>query len=323
MRGVTPPTDAQAQQTVAEAGGTAFSTEAATAALALAATQQTTAQNTVNEAKKQSAVAFVAKIQQYKAAADKSAAESGKVDKRLELIKSTNETANAQQKQQLAAAAQVGAAKAAALAKINVVQPKPATNRAFSAPGVVPLALASTGGPANRAIGAPTPAATGAGLQGGTPQPAVQFQPKPLMNLSPAVRAAFARELAADEAKAKAPTPAAGAPGARAVGAPIPQQVATARAASVQALAGSPAVKSLPAGVTAQSVLGAEQQTTDPFEKAALLKSANRVSGRQSQIPGAPDSVQTRPVTPDRAPLVANVNNDYLNNLQLLRQIPR
>ncbi len=318
-------TDAQAAEAANQA--TAFSAEAAAAALALSQTQQQQAQAIAAEAKKQQAVAFVQKIQQYKAQADKTAADSSKVNQRLDQIKSLQETANPQQKQQLAANAQVGAQKAAALAKVNTTQ-QAVPPRPFVAPGTVPTPqlVAPPNSPGARAVPAPATqrAATAQGLQGGNPAPVVQFQPKPLMNLPPAVRAAFARELANDEAKAKAPTPAA-APGARAAGAaaPVQPQVAQARAAVVNNLAASPSAKNLPASITPQTALAGEQQTTDPFAKAALLMSRDRITARQSQIPGSPDSVAKEQATPEITIPVANVNNDYLNNLQLLRQIPR
>ncbi|MFN4282803.1 MAG: DUF3421 domain-containing protein [Alphaproteobacteria bacterium] len=335
-RGVTPPTDQQAQQTAAAAGGTAFSTEAAVAALALATQQQAQGQKVADEAKRQAALAFVQKLQQHKAAADKAAAANAAVEKSVAQIKSTIEAANAQQKQQLAANAQTGAQKAAAAAKVPAVAP-PVAPRAFVAPGTVPTAaaVAAPGSPASRAAPAPAvaPVATAQGLQGGARPPVVVFQPKPLMNLSPAVRAAFARELAQDEAKAKAPTPApaaAGGPAARGVVAvagntaqQIEQRVVAARAASVQSLQTTPAAKGLPATAAPQAIVNAEAQS-GAFEKAALLKSTNRLPGRQSQIPGAPDSVATQPGQTDaEIQPVAHVTNDYLNNLQILRQIPR
>lgn len=335
-RGVTPPTDQQAQQTAAEAGGTAFSTEAAVAALALATQQQAQGQKVADEAKRQAALAFVQKLQQHKGAADKAVADKAAVEKNVAQIKSTIEAANPQQKQQLAANAQVGAQKAAALAKVTTVQP-PVAPRAFVAPGTVPTAagVAPAGSPASRAApaAAVAPAATAQGLQGGNRPAVVVFQPKPLMNLPPAVRAAFARELAEDEAKAKAPTPApaaAGSPAARGIvpvagnsAQQIEQRVTAARAASVQSLQATPAAKSLPANAAPQAIINAEAQA-GAFEKAALLKSVNRLPGRQSQIPGAPDSVATQPGATDaETKPVANVANDYLNNLQILRQMPR
>ena len=315
---------------------TAFSAEAATAALALATQQQAQGQKVADEAKRQAALAFVQKLQQHKAAADKAAADKAALDKSVAQIKSTIEAANAQQKQQLAANAQAGAQKAAAAAKVPAVAP-PVAPRAFVAPGVVPTpaTVAPPGSPAARAAPAPAvaPAATAQGLQGGTRPPVVMFQPKPLMNLSPTVRAAFARELAEDEAKLKAPTPppaAAGGPSARGVVAvagntaqQIEQRVATARAASVQSLQSTPAAKGLPPAAAPQAIVNAEAQA-GAFEKAALLKSTNRLPGRQSQIPGAPDSVATQPGQTDaEVQPVAHVANDYLNNLQILRQIPR
>jgi len=181
-RGVTAPTDQQAQQTAAQASGTAFSTEAAVAALALAKQQQAQSQKVADEAKRQAALAFVEKLQQHKAAADKAAASNAAVEKSVAQIKSTLEAASAQQKQQLAANAQVGAQKAAALAKVNVLQPAVAP-RAFVAPGMVPTAtaVAPLGSAAARSIPAPAvaPIATAQGLQGGNRPPVVVFQPKP------------------------------------------------------------------------------------------------------------------------------------------------
>ncbi|HEY4134876.1 MAG TPA: DM9 repeat-containing protein [Alphaproteobacteria bacterium] len=316
--GAPAPTDAQLQQTAAQATGTAFSAEAATAALALAQKQNVDAAALANSAKQAQQQLFVQKISVYKGQADQAAAANDKVEKRLDQIKTTLEVATPAQKQALAAQAQVAAAQASTLSKVNVVQPATAP-RAAIAPGVVPKPVAQ---PGSRAVGGAAPAAQTA---------AVVFNPRPLMNLPPAVRDAFARQYAADQAKATAaaaaPAAAAGAPGARAIVPPgtapqLQDQLVKSRAASVQAMQASPSAKALPANLAPAAVLASEDRT-DVFAKAALLQSTNRTVGRQSQIPGAPDSVATQASTLTNFEPVANVNSDYLGNSQILRGIPR